>query len=105
MWTITPPSSAIRRASAAYSAGVYGIAGHWSRLASAPEIAHVMMTGSSRLTGRERYRPNVNGRPDRGTAPPRISPTTLRGKDFRNDRSDHPRHRRRIPRAAAHAGP
>src|SRR3954470_1338500 len=41
-----------------------------------------MMTGSSRLTGRERYRPNVNARPDRGIAPPRISPTTLRGKDF-----------------------
>jgi hypothetical protein len=52
MWIITPPSSTIRRASAAYSAGVYGIAGHWSRLASAPEIAQVMMTGSSRLTAR-----------------------------------------------------
>ena len=29
MWMWTPPSSTIRRASAAYSAGVYGIAGHW----------------------------------------------------------------------------
>ena len=44
MWT--PPSSTIRRASAAYSSGVYGIAGHWSRLAIAPEIAQVMTTGS-----------------------------------------------------------
>jgi hypothetical protein len=26
---------------------VYGIAGHWSRLATAPEIAQVMTTGSS----------------------------------------------------------
>src|SRR3954468_19359928 len=47
MWIITPPSSTIRRASAAYSSGVYGIAGHWSRLASAPEMAQVRMTGSS----------------------------------------------------------
>src|SRR3954451_16301796 len=51
MWTCTPPSSTIRRASAAYSSGVYGIAGHWSRLASDPEIEQVMTTGSSRLTG------------------------------------------------------
>src|SRR3954471_12066367 len=49
MWMWTPPSSTIRRASAAYSAGVYGMAGHWSRLASAPEMAQVMTTGSSRL--------------------------------------------------------
>src|ERR1700754_2018246 len=49
MWMCTPPSSTIRRASAAYSSGVYGIAGHWSRLASAPEMAQVMTTGSSRL--------------------------------------------------------
>src|SRR3954452_12711163 len=52
MCTITPPSSTIRRASAAYSSGVYGIAGHWSRLASDPEIEQVMTTGSSRLTWR-----------------------------------------------------
>src|SRR5579884_63108 len=52
MWMWTPPSSTIRRASAAYSAGVYGIAGHWSRLASAPEIAQVMTTGSSTDTAR-----------------------------------------------------
>ena len=44
-----PPSSTIRRASAAYSSGVYGIAGHCSRLATAPEMAQVRMTGSSRL--------------------------------------------------------
>src|SRR5881227_1254202 len=49
MWTWTPPSSTIRRASAPYSSGVYGIAGHWSRLASDPEIEQVMTTGSSRL--------------------------------------------------------
>src|SRR5918997_2789392 len=54
MWIIAPPSSTIRRASAAYSCGVYGIAGHCSRLASAPEIAHVMMTGSSRLMSETR---------------------------------------------------
>src|SRR4051794_29642066 len=52
MWIITPPSSTIRRASAAYSCGVYGIAGHWSRLASDPEIEQVMTTGSSRLKAR-----------------------------------------------------
>src|SRR5437867_2198664 len=49
MWIIEPPSSTIRRASAAYSSGVYGIAGHCSRLATAPEIAQVRITGSSRL--------------------------------------------------------
>src|SRR5438552_15632592 len=49
MWIITPPSSTMRLASAAYSAGVYGIAGHCSRLAIAPEIEHVITTGSSRL--------------------------------------------------------
>src|SRR5207237_3032392 len=51
MWIIVPPSSTIRRASAAYSSGVYGIAGHCSRLAIAPLIAQVMTTGSSRLMG------------------------------------------------------
>jgi hypothetical protein len=31
---------------------VYGIAGHWSRFATAPEIEHVTMQGSSkRLIG------------------------------------------------------
>src|SRR3954447_20000155 len=49
MWIIEPPSSTIRRASAAYSSGVYGIAGHWSRSATAPEIEQVRITGSSRL--------------------------------------------------------
>ena len=45
------PASTARRASAAYSAGVYGIAGHWSRLATAPEMAHVISTGSSTAMG------------------------------------------------------
>src|SRR3954471_9922577 len=49
MWSIEPPSSTTRLASAAYSSGVYGIAGHWSRLATAPEIEQVRITGSSRL--------------------------------------------------------
>jgi hypothetical protein len=49
MWIIEQPSSTARRASAAYSSGVYGIAGHCSRLATAPEIEHVMMQGSSKL--------------------------------------------------------
>src|SRR3954465_6505626 len=47
-WIITAPPSTARRASAAYSAGVYGIAGHCSREASAPETAQVRMTGSLR---------------------------------------------------------
>src|SRR3954468_9521494 len=51
MWIMVPPSSTARRASAAYSSGVYGIAGHCSRFATAPEMAHVRMTGSSRLIG------------------------------------------------------
>ena len=52
----------------AYSSGVYGIAGHWSRLAMAPEMAHVMTAGSSsdghqtgttpdRLNGRSTFLP------------------------------------------------
>src|SRR4051812_31026917 len=52
MWTWTPPSSTILRASAAYSSGVYGIAGHWSRVASDPEMEQARTTGSSRLTWR-----------------------------------------------------
>src|SRR3954464_14874069 len=52
MWIITPPPSTILRASAPYSSGVYGIAGHCSRLASAPEIEQVMTTGSSTDMGR-----------------------------------------------------
>src|SRR4051812_43562018 len=51
MWIIEAPSSTTLRASAAYSSGVYGIAGHWSRFATVPEIELVMITGSSkRLT-------------------------------------------------------
>src|SRR5215211_1529050 len=47
MWIIDAPSSTARLASAAYSSGVYGIAGHCSRLATAPEIEQVMIAGSS----------------------------------------------------------
>ena len=72
MWIIEPPSSTIRRASAAYSSGVYGIAGHWSRLATAPEIEQVMMAGSSKrlmsLTPRARGQASAalgEHRPDR----------------------------------------
>ena len=52
MWIIEQPSSTARLASAAYSSGVYGIAGHCSRLATAPEIEQVITQGSSkRLIG------------------------------------------------------
>jgi hypothetical protein len=47
MWIIEQPSSTARLASAAYSSGVYGIAGHCSRFATAPEIEQVMMQGLS----------------------------------------------------------
>src|SRR5205809_8091716 len=56
MWIIEPPSSTIRRASAPYSSGVYGIAGHCSRLAIAPEMAQVMTAGSSTLKGGSRQK-------------------------------------------------
>jgi hypothetical protein len=45
MWICEPPSSTIRRASAAYSSGVYGMAGHWSRLATVPLIEALRITG------------------------------------------------------------
>ena len=45
MWIIDAPSSTTRLASAAYSSGVYGMAGHWSRLATAPLMEFVMITG------------------------------------------------------------
>ena len=48
MWIIDAPSSTARRASSAYSSGVYGIAGHCSRFATAPEIEQVTMQGSSK---------------------------------------------------------
>src|SRR5215203_2344135 len=51
MWIMLAPASTARRASAAYSSGVYGIAGHWSRSATAPEMAHVISTESSRAIG------------------------------------------------------
>src|SRR4051794_2320818 len=46
MWIMEAPSSTTRRASSAYSSGVYGIEGHWSRFATAPEMEFVMTTGS-----------------------------------------------------------
>src|SRR3954464_1962532 len=49
MWIIDAPSSTTRFASAAYSSGVYGIAGHWSRLATAPLMLLVITTGSLKL--------------------------------------------------------
>src|SRR5919112_5708769 len=61
MWIIEPPSSTTRRASAAYSSGVYGIAGHWSRLATAPEIELVMTTGSVKDMPLLRVRWTVDG--------------------------------------------
>src|SRR5262249_32281871 len=48
MWIWAPPSSTIRRASAAYSSGVYGIAAHWSRFATAPLMLQLRITGSSK---------------------------------------------------------
>src|SRR4051812_21071153 len=103
MWIITPPSSAIRRASAAYSAGVYGIAGHWSRLASAPEIAHVMMTGSSRLTRGRKLSTERDQDAPLGYFPA-ADPPPPSAERTSHDRSDHPWHRRRIPRPTADAG-
>src|SRR6188472_103969 len=47
MWICEAPSSTARRASAAYSSGVYGIAGHWSRLAITPLIEQLITTGLS----------------------------------------------------------
>src|SRR3954462_898602 len=47
MWIIVAPSSTARLASAAYSSGVYGMAGHCSRLATAPEIEQTTIAGSS----------------------------------------------------------
>src|SRR5690242_13912652 len=49
MWIIDPPSSTTRLASAAYSSGVYGMAGHWSRLATVPLMLLVIITGSLKL--------------------------------------------------------
>src|SRR3954464_5204193 len=106
MWIMLPPSSTIRRASAAYSSGVYGIAAHCSRLATAPEMAQVRMTGSSRLNGS----PSEVGRVTSpwgewgGRAQPlgffrvsRMLPTSERTV---HDRRHHPRHLRRLRRPA-----
>ena len=62
MWIWEAPSSTARRASAAYSSGVYGIAGHWSRLAIAPEIELLMITGSSKRLIRLPFRRSLIGR-------------------------------------------
>src|SRR4029079_6232999 len=48
MWICEAPSSTARRSSAAYSSGVEGIAGHWSRFAIAPLIEQLMITGASK---------------------------------------------------------
>src|SRR5436305_4598162 len=73
MWIIDAPSPTARFASAAYSSGVYGIAGHWSRFAIVPEIAQVITTGSSRAIGSppgaQRPEHLVAGRGDRGRRP------------------------------------
>src|SRR3954462_1348009 len=63
MWIMVAPSSTARVASAAYSSGEYGIAGHCSRLATAPEIEQTTIAGfSNRLmraspVGRARLAP------------------------------------------------
>src|SRR6267378_4139814 len=44
MWTIAAPASAARPASSPNSLGVYGMAGHWSRVASTPVSAAVTTT-------------------------------------------------------------
>src|SRR2546427_9866256 len=51
MWTMAAPSCAARPASSAISRGVYGMAGHWSRVARTPVRAAVMMVRVTALTG------------------------------------------------------
>src|SRR3954469_25634432 len=70
MWICEPPSSTMRRASAAYSSGVYGIAGHWSRLAIAPLIEQLMTTGSSKRLMRAPPRARKTPHPGRGRGRP-----------------------------------
>ena len=55
---IPGPHSLLTLSSAAYSAGVYGIAGHCSRFARAPEMAQVRITGSSRAMAGDSYTPS-----------------------------------------------
>src|SRR5271170_3892502 len=92
MWIITPPSSTIRRASAAYSSGVYGIAGHCSRLAIAPEIEQVITTGTSRLTAAPLFAltspvyPWLYGRHKRSTTTTRRVSPSLYGRRKRSYR-------------------
>src|ERR1700694_3583435 len=65
MWTMAAPASAARLASSPISIGVYGMAGHWSRVASTPVSAAVTMVLVIRrkppraefLTGRVADRP------------------------------------------------
>src|SRR5215212_7848528 len=85
MWICDAPSSTARRASAAYSSGVYGIAGHCSRFATAPEIEQLRITGSSKWLigasagettagwGAEARPSTRNSRYARGTRRPRRS--------------------------------
>src|SRR5436189_1936073 len=51
MWTMAAPSCAARAASSPISRGVYGMAGHWSRVARTPVRAAVMMVRVTALTG------------------------------------------------------
>src|SRR5215207_10024287 len=65
MWIIDAPSSTARLASAAYSSGVYGIAGHWSLFATAPEIDQARQPPQARLLPL-----GAHHEVDRGTAVP-----------------------------------
>src|SRR5712691_7252991 len=51
MWTMAAPSCAALAASSPISRGVYGMAGHWSRVARMPVRAAVMMVLVKVLTG------------------------------------------------------
>src|SRR5690348_3480680 len=89
MWTIAAPSCAALAASSAISRGVYGMAGHWSRVARTPVRAAVMMVLVTVLTGWvvlpfefAQIRPRVvrwrgGGSPGGGRAPPGVR---LRGR-------------------------
>src|SRR5438046_1259923 len=73
MWIITPPSSTIRRASAAYSAGVEGVAGRAHRLAAhgcrsdadARVVADALDLGRLRLGAHEQPALGVEAEPHR----------------------------------------
>src|ERR687897_247997 len=98
MWIMLAPASTARRASAAYSSGVYGIAGHWSRSATAPEMAQVTITGSSSAMG-------IDGDEFGYPAWQWIGKRTKGLAHAWNDhRGNHHRHHRRLPRSPAPAG-